>query len=279
MRKINNSRRGFTLVEIVVVVAIIVIISGVTAVGVAVTLQNAETSGNQIELHANHFEESAWAKVNSIGVGAVDFSPIQEHTPEVSPTPTPEQEAAEAEKTAHDEEIEAQIQELIDSGVPEDKIWVTKDDKGHITDWGYEHNSAPVVQTTTAPTSTPKPTATPTPTNTPKPTPTTKPTTSSNAVTVPSNSYSRSDVQYSWGHTVTQSNFSFSDAKYDNKKVTVTITYSGDVSYNQNSNFSSAEANGNTVTCVIDNYSHYKTNYGVTVNGDVKVTNVVITAE
>ena len=41
MKKMRNSKRGFTLTEIIIVVAIIVIVSSAAFVGVAVVLQKA----------------------------------------------------------------------------------------------------------------------------------------------------------------------------------------------------------------------------------------------
>ena len=41
MKKIRNSKRGFTLTEIIVVVAIIVTVSAAAFVGIAITINNA----------------------------------------------------------------------------------------------------------------------------------------------------------------------------------------------------------------------------------------------
>ena len=98
MKKMYNyRRRGFTLVEIIVVVAIIVVLSGAAFVGVAVTVERAKNKGDAVSDHAADFEDDAWNQVREIAVGAADFFEIYEYTPE-TPTPTPEDEDEEEEE-------------------------------------------------------------------------------------------------------------------------------------------------------------------------------------
>ncbi len=82
MKKMYNyRRRGFTLVEIIVVVAIIVVLSGAAFVGVAVTVDRAKQSGDAAAEHGQNFEDAAWARVKSIAIGAADLSDIYEYSP------------------------------------------------------------------------------------------------------------------------------------------------------------------------------------------------------
>ena len=81
MKKMRINRRGFSLVEMILVVAIIVILSGAAFVGVAVTIDRAKTTGDAAAEHGKNFEEDAWIQVNSIAIGAADFFDIHEHTP------------------------------------------------------------------------------------------------------------------------------------------------------------------------------------------------------
>ena len=56
MKKIRNSKRGFTLTEIIVVVAIIVIVSAAAFVGIAITINNAKAKSSRVE--ARHGQDS-----------------------------------------------------------------------------------------------------------------------------------------------------------------------------------------------------------------------------
>lgn len=102
MTKIRKSRRGFTLLEIVIVVAIIVIVAGAAFLGVTVTLKRANNARNQlIENKGDNFEVNARNEIEHLKADP-NFTPIQEYTPEGendevnnqpgnknSPTPTP----------------------------------------------------------------------------------------------------------------------------------------------------------------------------------------------
>lgn len=102
MTKIRKSRRGFTLLEIVIVVAIIVIVAGAAFLGVTVTLKRANNARNQlIKNKGDNFEVNARNEIEHLKADP-NFTPIQEYTPEGendevnnqpgnknSPTPTP----------------------------------------------------------------------------------------------------------------------------------------------------------------------------------------------
>ena len=58
MKKVNktrSSKKGFTLVEVFIAIAIIVILSGVTFVGIRAMLANANKNTASVELHAGCF--------------------------------------------------------------------------------------------------------------------------------------------------------------------------------------------------------------------------------
>lgn len=81
MKKINRNMRGFTLVEIMIVVAIILIISAAAFTGVAVTLSNAQDKQDEVQDHAENFEEAARTEIRSLTVGVVDWTTIPKYTP------------------------------------------------------------------------------------------------------------------------------------------------------------------------------------------------------
>ena len=62
MKRIGRSRKGFTLVEIVLVIAIIVILASVSFVGIKAMLNNANKNSTAVELHAG-----AWYVEGSAG--------------------------------------------------------------------------------------------------------------------------------------------------------------------------------------------------------------------
>lgn len=240
MTKIRKSRRGFTLLEIVIVVAIIVIIAGAAFLGITVTLTRANDARNQlIENNGDNFEVDARNEIEHLKADP-NFTPIQEYTPEG--------------ETDDDDE----------------------DDDDEEENGGGPVNNQPGNNNSPTPTPTNTPTPTPKPTNTPTPTPTQS---SGESVTIPASSYSYSAHTYSWGHPVQWVDFSFGDATYDGKKVTITVTYSGEVTHNMASNCKLVSVSGNTAVYTIENYSHYNTNYAGVVNGDAAVTNVEFTAE
>ncbi len=81
MKKINRNMRGFTLVEIMIVVAIILIISAAAFTGVAVTLSNAQEKQTEIKDHADNFEIAARTQIKNLEAGVVDWTAIPKYTP------------------------------------------------------------------------------------------------------------------------------------------------------------------------------------------------------
>ena len=83
MKKLRNGRRGFTLLEMVIVIAIIVILSSAAVFGVATTLNRAQAGQAELKAHnGNNFEAAARNKVRSYGANSVDWSTIPKYTPE-----------------------------------------------------------------------------------------------------------------------------------------------------------------------------------------------------
>lgn len=150
MTKIRKSRRGFTLLEIVIVVAIIVIVAGAAFLGVTVTLKRANNARNQlIENKGDNFEVNARNEIAHLKPDP-NFTPIQEYTPE-------------GETDEDDDDDDDEDDEEEENG-------------GGSVDPQSGNKNSP----TPTPTNTPTPT--PPPTNTPTPLPTKAPTTPSNGV-------------------------------------------------------------------------------------------------
>lgn len=84
MTKFRNSKRGFTLTEIMIVVGIIVLISAAAFVGVALTLNNAkDTSARlQAEHDRDNFELEARTAIENLTKNAADFFDIPYYTPD-----------------------------------------------------------------------------------------------------------------------------------------------------------------------------------------------------
>ena len=58
MKKVNktlSSKKGFTIVELLLVIAVIVILSGVTLVGINAMIANANKNATVVELHTGCF--------------------------------------------------------------------------------------------------------------------------------------------------------------------------------------------------------------------------------
>ena len=103
MKKMRNSKRGFTLTELIVVVAIVVIVASAAFVGVAITLENAKRQQKLInDTHGRDptgkdlFEKDAWVEIDKWTKNAAQLLDIHYHTPSsgegsgsTTPTPTP----------------------------------------------------------------------------------------------------------------------------------------------------------------------------------------------
>jgi type IV pilus assembly protein PilA len=57
MRRIGKTRKGFTLVEMVLVIAIIVILAGVLVIGIGSYLNKARAAASSITAHNSSVEE------------------------------------------------------------------------------------------------------------------------------------------------------------------------------------------------------------------------------
>lgn len=101
MKKMRNSKRGFTLTEIIIVVAIMVIVASAAFVGVAVILNKAKASKEKIDNTRGTdadgkelFEAEAWEEIDELTKDAANFfdvslyKPVHTNTPTATPTPT-----------------------------------------------------------------------------------------------------------------------------------------------------------------------------------------------
>lgn len=208
MKKIRNSKRGFTLTEIIVVVAIIVIVSAAAFVGIAITINNAKA--NSARVNATHgqdsdgkelFEAEAWDTVDSLAKGAAKFFDVATYDPDNSP-----------------------------NAVVADDQTVNGDLSGGSTGGGGDTSSATPTKPATA-TNTPVPTSTPVPTTPPA---TTKPggvqttiggtntVTNMDGATAPENNY------LDWGAPVIETRISVPQST-DYSTVTIVIKYTSPV--------------------------------------------------
>ncbi len=90
----KTSKKGFTLTEIIIVVAIIVIISGAAIAGIAVTVKNAGERGEQIaELHGDNWESGAKQNIKD-NVPTLGADTVYEESLD-TPTPAPESDGTE----------------------------------------------------------------------------------------------------------------------------------------------------------------------------------------
>lgn len=89
MKKMSISKRGFTLTEIIVVVAIMVIVASAAFVGIAVSINRAQDSAARLQTdNGSNFEKDAWTAVDNITEGAAKFFDISNYKPKI-PTNTP----------------------------------------------------------------------------------------------------------------------------------------------------------------------------------------------
>ena len=150
MTRIRKSRRGFTLLEIVIVVAIIVIVAGAAFLGVTVTLTRANAARNELIQHnGDNFEVDARNEIEHLKADP-NFTPIQEYTPDGETDEDDEDDDDEDDDDDDDDDVEEE-------------------------NGGNPVNNQPGHKNSPTPTPTNTPTPTPTPTNTPTPTPTKAP--------------------------------------------------------------------------------------------------------
>lgn len=95
MKKMRMSKRGFTLTEIIIVVAIMVIVASAAFVGVAVTLENARKNSDEVnrrhgrdESGKELFEAEAWEEIDELTKDAANFFDVSLYKP-AKPTSTP----------------------------------------------------------------------------------------------------------------------------------------------------------------------------------------------
>lgn len=150
-----KNKKGFTLAEVMIVVAIIVILSGATTIGIVSMLRNAQNTAANLEAeNGDNFEASAREKVKKIGGtagsmqqqtetlqgGAEASASNSNGTTKQTETSDPTASSTLNESLAkHNETIEEMLEKLKKAGCPDDKITVTRDKNGVITgvkvDW------------------------------------------------------------------------------------------------------------------------------------------------
>ena len=136
MKRSIKSKSGFTLIEIIIVVSIIVILSAATFVGVNEVLDRANRNAQDLEEHHGaHFEEEAWATVKNLSVDVEAFKETSEtaidpteETEETDPTTT-ESTLAPNDK---DQEFLDRRDQLIEMGYLPEEITIIYGDDGHI---------------------------------------------------------------------------------------------------------------------------------------------------
>lgn len=79
MKKFIRNKKGFTLVEIVIVIGIVIILSVAGIAGVSESLDRANQNADYLsENNGYHFEESAWEQVRDLSVNPEDFNDEEE---------------------------------------------------------------------------------------------------------------------------------------------------------------------------------------------------------
>ena len=219
MKKMRNSKRGFTLTEIIVVIAIIVIVASAAFVGIAVVIDNAKDTEKKSWRDENSrelFEVEAWDEVDDWTYNVARFFDASTYTPVHTSTPTPTPTTA---PTA------------TPTTVPQN---------------GSSSSSSSTNTPTPSPTATNTPTATPTPT-----TASTGGTGGSvNLSGQRSNAYTNGSTGY-YQQYVTFSSNNFAGKK----KLVMTYTYTGGSVSNVGGNWNGNDnytVNGNTITVKLD---------------------------
>lgn len=153
MKKFTKTKGGFTLTEIILVVAIVVILSSAAFAGVAVTLNRADKMKKDLSANnGNNFEASAWVTVKNINFGDGGYIPQATYEPEdpTEPSASNPSESNGSESLTPEEVVEydtqanKDIQTMINVGISKKDIWVTRDAQGNITGWVWYCSSDPV---------------------------------------------------------------------------------------------------------------------------------------
>lgn len=82
-----KNKKGFTLAEILLVIAIIAILSGATLVGVSSLVNNSKTAGSKVKYNAENFELEAASKLKEVG-GKVPSNAVETETLNTKPQPS-----------------------------------------------------------------------------------------------------------------------------------------------------------------------------------------------
>ena len=193
MKKIRNSKRGFTLTEILLVTGIIVLVSAAAFVGVAVTLNRARDASDDARNHADNFELEARSWIETITPNKADFASQSYYEPES------ESSESETESETSESTTESTVDGFVATNTPKP-----------------------------TPTNTPTPTPTKAPTNTPKPSGTIKTEGHVTANMVEKYTHNRGVVTLSGSGNTQTLTLQSADGWYDpNAKFTITKTNTG----------------------------------------------------
>lgn len=137
MKRSIKSKNGFTLIEIVIVVSIIVILSAATFVGVDAVLDRANRNAQDLEEnHGAHFEEEAWATVKNLSVDVEAFKETSETSIDPTETDPTETDPTVTESTMPTNDKDADFltrrDELIEMGYLPEEITIIYGEDGHI---------------------------------------------------------------------------------------------------------------------------------------------------
>ena len=227
IKKMN--KKGFTLMEIVLVVAIIVILTGLVG---GLTISQIKEYQEFNEYAHDHFGEN-WEKEARLAIDNMMKHPDDssggsggDSSGEITPPADP--------RIAIDAQNRAKREELIANGVPEENIHCTYDDDGYMTGitWSSDTgisgggNSHHDVDPDDPKDPTPTPTATPTPvpTNTPTPVPT-----NTNIQPGTTNSGTNTEVTPDNGSGYAVSTIKLNNSVKNANTLTITFTYTGTV--------------------------------------------------
>ena len=142
MKKMHD-KKGFSLAELMIVIAIIIILSGATAIGVVSWLKGAQNTQKQVlDNNGDNFENNARLAVETYA-GKAPRLVRERETANPGDPKSPEW------WEENDKKWENRIDQYIKDGCPEDQITVIRDKDGHIVGIDVDWNLSPTTEATT----------------------------------------------------------------------------------------------------------------------------------
>jgi prepilin-type N-terminal cleavage/methylation domain-containing protein len=142
MRKMNKRKTGFTLIEIIIVVSIIVVLSTAAFVGASQVIDRANKNADDLEAHnGKNFESNAWNTVKNLSVDVDEFSATSASSIETDETDETD-ESDESEETTSAEKVTKalkdidEIMSLVGSDLTEEEEAFLKR-RQDLLDYGY----------------------------------------------------------------------------------------------------------------------------------------------